>query len=214
MSGPVGREEKSAGRGTAVSGGAQRILETAGRLFAEEGFESTTVRSIAAEARVNHALIYYHWGSKKGLLAAVLERNQARIRSVGAVDAGEARKVIRSLLGESLAGSSRAYLMTIARALLDGMQPEEMPGGFPGVEALLAALQPGGAGHDLRFDHEVRSLAAVAVALTFGWVLFEGQVLDMVGLSSSDRDEARESLLRSVESILQPVLPQEAGREV
>lgn len=204
---------KNAESAAAEGNGAQRILEAAGRLFAGKGFENTTVRSIAAEARVNHALIYYHWGSKKNLLAAVLEKTQTQIRSVGALDADDARKMIPDMLRESLAGSGNVYLVTIARAFLDGMQPDELPGGFPGVEAVLAALEPADAHNGPRSDREVRKLVAVAVALTFGWVLVEGQVLQMVGLSSSDRDEARESLLRSIEGILRPVLPAEAAAQ-
>lgn len=44
-----------------------RILEAALDLFASRGFQSTTVRDIAAAAGVNIALINYHFGSKEQL---------------------------------------------------------------------------------------------------------------------------------------------------
>ncbi len=50
----------------------QRIFETATRLFARQGFGATGVRQIAKEAEVNLAMINYFYGSKAGLLKAIL----------------------------------------------------------------------------------------------------------------------------------------------
>ncbi|MBX3436482.1 MAG: CerR family C-terminal domain-containing protein [Planctomycetaceae bacterium] len=44
-----------------------RILRTAGPIFAECGFEATTVREICAAAEVNLASVNYHFGSKETL---------------------------------------------------------------------------------------------------------------------------------------------------
>ena len=49
-----------------------RILAAATREFALRGFAATTVDRIAARARLNKAMIYYHFGSKQGLYRAVL----------------------------------------------------------------------------------------------------------------------------------------------
>jgi AcrR family transcriptional regulator len=50
----------------------ERILKAAGRLFAERGYEATSVRAIVAKARVNQAAINYHFGGKDGLYREVL----------------------------------------------------------------------------------------------------------------------------------------------
>ncbi len=50
----------------------ERILETAEQLFAECGFEATTLRHITREAGVNLAAVNYHFGSKEGLLKELL----------------------------------------------------------------------------------------------------------------------------------------------
>jgi AcrR family transcriptional regulator len=49
-----------------------RIAEAARALFTERGYKATTVRSIAAAAGVDQALISYHFGSKKGLFGQSL----------------------------------------------------------------------------------------------------------------------------------------------
>ena len=46
------------------------ILGAARSLFAETGFERTTIRAVAAEAGVDPALVMQYYGSKEGLFAA------------------------------------------------------------------------------------------------------------------------------------------------
>ena len=43
------------------------IMETAGRIFAEEGYSKATVRNICRNAGVNIAAVNYHFRNKKGL---------------------------------------------------------------------------------------------------------------------------------------------------
>jgi len=50
----------------------ERILKTAARLFAEHGYEATSIRTLAAKARVNQAAINYHFRTKDGLYREVL----------------------------------------------------------------------------------------------------------------------------------------------
>jgi AcrR family transcriptional regulator len=50
------------------------ILDAAERLFARQGFDSTTIKQIGAEAGVNSALLYYYFADKVALYHAVLAR--------------------------------------------------------------------------------------------------------------------------------------------
>ena len=51
----------------------RRILEAAGRCFAELGYAKTTVETIARAAGVSKALVYVHFRGKEELLEAVFE---------------------------------------------------------------------------------------------------------------------------------------------
>jgi len=79
-----------------------RLLETAGEIFAEKGFDRATGKEICARARANVAAVNYYFGSIEGLYAAVLEEAQRRvvtydtIRKVTAVKDG-AREKLRAL---------------------------------------------------------------------------------------------------------------------
>ncbi|WP_435624294.1 TetR/AcrR family transcriptional regulator [Flagellimonas sp.] len=57
----------------------ENILKTALELFATHGFHAISTNKIAKEANVSEGLIFRHFGSKKGLLEAIL--NQAYERA-------------------------------------------------------------------------------------------------------------------------------------
>ena len=52
----------------------ERILDAAERLFSEQGYAATSLRSIIAGAGVNLAAVHYHFHSKEALLEAVILR--------------------------------------------------------------------------------------------------------------------------------------------
>lgn len=52
----------------------EQILNVAERLFAENGFAGTSLRSVIREADVNLSAVHYHFGSKEELFHAVAAR--------------------------------------------------------------------------------------------------------------------------------------------
>lgn len=69
-----------------------RLLESAHALFAEQGYAATSLREITAVAEANLAAVNYHFGSKEGLLLAVLHRtidpiNEERLRGIEEAEA-------------------------------------------------------------------------------------------------------------------------------
>ena len=53
------------------------IVEAAGRLFGERGYEATRLDEIAAAAGVTKPILYRHFDSKRDLYLALLERHRA-----------------------------------------------------------------------------------------------------------------------------------------
>lgn len=63
-----------------TDGTRDRILEAAGQLFAERGFESTTVRDICQSAGANVAAVNYYFGDKERLyVEAVVQAHKWRL---------------------------------------------------------------------------------------------------------------------------------------
>ena len=57
----------------------QRILQATRRRLVDEGYANLSVREIAADAGVNHALIGYHFQGKQQLVLAVLDEANTRL---------------------------------------------------------------------------------------------------------------------------------------
>lgn len=51
----------------------RRVLEAARSSFAERGYDRTTVRQVAAAARVDPAMVHYFFGTKARLFAAAMQ---------------------------------------------------------------------------------------------------------------------------------------------
>ncbi len=68
-----------------------RILDTAEKLFAEHGYDATSLRAITQAAGVNLAAVNYHFNSKESLIRAVFARRLARLaeQRLGMLDAFE-----------------------------------------------------------------------------------------------------------------------------
>ncbi|GAB2691699.1 TetR/AcrR family transcriptional regulator [Thalassiella azotivora] len=84
----------------------EQLLDVGRKLFADKGFEGTTVEEIASRAEVSKPVVYEHFGGKEGLYAVVVDREiQTLLDGVTA-----------ALLSE---GTSRELLERAALALLD-----------------------------------------------------------------------------------------------
>jgi AcrR family transcriptional regulator len=59
---------------------AERLLEAASRLFADEGIRAVGIDRLLAEAKVARASLYQNFGSKDALIAAYLRRQHAQDR--------------------------------------------------------------------------------------------------------------------------------------
>jgi AcrR family transcriptional regulator len=60
----------------------EHIINHAVELFAEKGFEGTSIRDLAARAEVNVAMINYYFGSKEKLFESMLEHRASYTRGI------------------------------------------------------------------------------------------------------------------------------------
>ena len=80
----------------------QSVLDAARELFAERGFERTTMRAVGTRASVDPALIYHYFGDKDGLLAAVIEPPvdlAAVLTGIGDDPGRAGEEIIRRVIG-------------------------------------------------------------------------------------------------------------------
>src|SRR4051812_29935396 len=78
-----------------------QIIAAAEKLFANRGFDGTSVRDIAEEAGVNIAMISYYFGSKEKLMQALFSERTGHIRL----------KVERLLQDDSLTPLEKIYVL-------------------------------------------------------------------------------------------------------
>src|SRR5579885_2465266 len=71
---PVDREVMTGPAGSSAEDTRERLIRAAAHLFAERGYEGTSVKELAQEASVNVSLVSYHFGGKEGLFRSGLEQ--------------------------------------------------------------------------------------------------------------------------------------------
>ena len=101
-----------------AEGTRDKLLDSAGEVFAESGYHAATVRAIGARAGVNIALVNYHFGDKLELYTEVLRH------SIGSSGNGIIRKAIASDAAPEAAFREliHAMLQRVCRADRPGWQ--------------------------------------------------------------------------------------------
>lgn len=92
----------------------EQLIDISRVLFAERGFEGTSIEEIASRAGVSKPIVYEHFGGKEGLYAVVVDR--------------EVRHLLDMMRSSLTAGHPRELLEQAAFALLDYI--EQAPDGF------------------------------------------------------------------------------------
>ncbi len=97
-------------------------------LIVEQGWSSASNRAIAARAEVNLALISYHFGGKKKLLVAMLDRAVAEITEQYAPmhEADDLPAFVGAALRASTALASDPNSRVIAAAMLEAVHDREL----------------------------------------------------------------------------------------
>src|SRR5712691_4066420 len=111
-----------------------RILTTAADEFGARGFAATTVDRIARRARVNKAMIYYHFPNKRALYTAIVRGHFTpiidRLAAIKAQPAPPDRQLDRLIEALVQSIEANAYFLPIfLREIADGaahLGPDEL----------------------------------------------------------------------------------------
>lgn len=78
----------------------ENILKAALQLFANEGFYATSTSKVAKLAGVSEGLIFRHFGNKEGLLQAILQEGENKLKTllVDIVMENDPKEVIRKTI--------------------------------------------------------------------------------------------------------------------
>lgn len=108
----------------------EQILAAARGLFAEHGFDATTIRAIAAEAGVNPALIHHYFGSKDRVFVAALALPVNPVDVIGEAITGPREKVgerlVRFFLSVWGSPEARQPFLAMLRSVTSNEQAARM----------------------------------------------------------------------------------------
>lgn len=96
----------------------ERLLDAAEVLFANDGFESVSLRAITNSANANVASVNYHFGGKENLINAVMVRHATPVNE-------ERVRRIELLLEREVAPSVREVLEAFLSPLFDRIRSHE-----------------------------------------------------------------------------------------
>jgi AcrR family transcriptional regulator len=88
----------------------EQLINIGRQLFAERGFDATSIEEVAARAKVSKPIVYEHFGGKEGLYAVVVDR--------------EVRSLLDRVGAALTAGHPRDLLEQAALSLLDYIEEE------------------------------------------------------------------------------------------
>ena len=148
-----------------------RLLHAAVQHALDQGIVDLSLREIAAAIGTSHRMLIYHFGSREGLLVAVVrevERRERESLGTAPLSVADARRRWDHLADPSLRAQERLFFEIYAHALLgrpgtEGFLDEAVDGWITPVRALLID-----AGID---EEDAEALARLGLAVTRGLLL-------------------------------------------
>lgn len=155
----------------------EQILDAADRRLAESGPSGIRLQEIAADVGVSHPTVLHHFGSREGLVQAVVQRALAglqgevvRVVSERAIDAGEGAELVR-LVAATLGDRGHARLM--AWLSLEDRTPKDAPQLLRGLAEAMHARRAVETGLDVPAEDTLFMVLLVSLALFGEGVLGE-----------------------------------------
>jgi AcrR family transcriptional regulator len=148
-----------------------RLVDAAVQHALDKGIVDLSLREIASEIGTSHRMLIYHFGSREGLLVAVVrevERREHEMIAWESFTADDARREWDRLIDPSLRAQERLFFEMNVHALLgrpgtDGFLEEALEGW---ISPMVDSLTGSGMERD-----EARIVARLGVAVTRGLLL-------------------------------------------
>jgi len=192
-----GSQAKPNGRAAVM----EAVIDAAQELYIGRSPDEVSVRELAERAGVSHALVHHYFGPKRALLRAVLERDAEAIHADVDWTTSAEDVAVRTF---EAALERPDYVRAILRNSIDGLQPELLARGYPTVDGLIKLIlepPPSETPEELP-ECDPRVVAAVVVALNFGWIATEGWLLRSAGLEDRDPDEVKAQIACVIRSLV------------
>jgi len=182
-----------------LGGTRARIQSVALRLFADQGYESTSMRQISEQLGITKAALYYHFTSKEAIVRALIETMLAEVTALAewarAHEPGPAlrREVLARWTAIMHNQGLRMFRFLGAnyRLVRDIRGEPGQPGGMAAVVGeLFAVLTP----PDASVEDQLR-------------VRFSLLIINMTGMAARDLDAGEEDILDAAARIATGLLP-------
>ena len=175
----------------------ERILDAALTLFAENGYDATSMREISEQLGITKAALYYHFDSKAEIVRAMLAETEHKVTELAAwareqPNTPELRRQVLTRWSDIMqAHGLAAFRFAVANPkVIHDLSPDERGGMHACLGKLYEALAPAGASAE---DQLRIRLALMSI--------------NMAGLAGADIDADEPEILAAARRLALELLP-------
>ncbi|MET7936934.1 TetR family transcriptional regulator [Streptomyces sp. NPDC005322] len=176
----------------------RRILAAARELFAERGFERTTIRAVAAAAEIDPALVMQYFGSKQELFSQAVQVMPVSGGPSPATGPEQVTERLLTSLGMKIGGLPEASLAML-RSMLT--HPEAAETARAALNHQIEEVASAIAATTAASNEDARLRAALAITAMVG-VTIGHQLLDLDDLRGASPDELAAALRPALRALV------------
>ena len=199
--------KKRTGRRPGDSDSRGAILRAAQRLFADRGYDVTSVRAVAAKARVDPALVLHYFGSKADLFAASLQLplDPAEVEALVRGDRASLGRRLATFYVHRVFRERRETILSLLRSAVSNPEAADML--RRAMQGTVVALL------DRAFPGEEGALRGELCASHMMGLFLARQILRIEPLASEDEDRLIEIVAPALQQYLSAPLPRKKVRQ-
>ena len=176
----------------------QALIEAATGLLARRGIAGVSVRDIAQEANVNHGLVHRHFGSKKGLVSAVVSHLAGNVATGMGTPMPE--QTLHNILINAFVSTSnhRNYWRILGHIMLTEDSDDMLPTRFPVVQEMLRAAKK-----ETDLAISPKALVTLMLSLGLGMMVFRPYLQLAIGINDDEWLQIRQEIAQFTMSLTQ-----------